>query len=139
MSEIQEVARFEDKYGDERVIHKTRHGLKVLSEHKTPALRMNREVSYMIGARIKAARKARGWKLEELALRAGMGSGNPKDRIWAIENATRGQGMRMGTVYAIACALGVEVTELMPTVSEVVEAANVREVALTPLEVRTLA
>lgn len=134
----QEVARFEDKYGEERVIHKTRHGLRVKQEKRTPALRMNRAVSAMIGARIREARKAHGWTLEELAVRAGMASGNPKDRIWAIENATRGEGMRMGTVYALACALGVEATDLMPRVADVAAAANVRQVELVP-PVETLA
>lgn len=132
MAKVDEVARFEDKYGDERIIHKTRHGLQVKREVLTPALRMNQSVSAMIGARIRKVRLERGWKLEELALRAGMGSGNPKDRIWAIENATRQQGMRMGTVYAIAYALGVEATALMPSVREVAEAAEVSHTDFVP-------
>jgi hypothetical protein len=68
--------------------------------------------------------------MQELALRCGMGSGNPKDRIWALENATRGEGMRMGTLYALALALETEASALMPPVEEVAAAAQVRKVDL---------
>jgi hypothetical protein len=126
-----EVARFEDKYGEEKVIHKTRTGLRVKRTNLTPALAMNQAVSKMIGRRIRLARKEKGWTMQELALRVGMGTGNPKDRIWAIENGTRNEGVRMGTLYALAHALGVEATDFMPPVEDVAREAGVQNVNLT--------
>jgi hypothetical protein len=49
---MQEVARFEDKFGDERIIHKTRHGLKVKRTHATPILQMNPIVGGLVGQRV---------------------------------------------------------------------------------------
>lgn len=129
-----DVATFTDKFGEERVVHRTRHGLKVKRTTKTPVLQMNPVVAGMIGARIRELRKERGWTLKELAIRSGMESGWPKDRMWAIENATRKEGMRLGTIYAIAMALGVEVTDLMPPVADVRRAAGVREITVPSLE-----
>jgi hypothetical protein len=123
------IAQFEDRFGEERVVHKTRRGLTIRRE-PTMVLKMNQVVSLMIGQRVKHFRGLRGWTLVELATRAGMHSGHPKERIWAIENATRKEGMRMGTVYALALALGVEATDLMPTVEEVASQAGVEQVEL---------
>lgn len=125
-----DIATYRDKFGEERTIHRTRHGLRVRRQTATPALRMNQEVAGMIGARIRAVRERRGWTLKDLALRSGMDSGWPKNRMWEIENAVRKEGVRLGTLYAIASALGVEVIELMPTVAEVAEAAGVRDIPL---------
>lgn len=128
---MSEIASFTDKYGEEKIIHRTRHGLKVKRTNLTPALRMNQAVSKMIGARIRQKRQGRGWTLQELALRVGMGTGNPKERIWAIENATRGEGVRIGTLYALAHALGCEATDLMPPVEDVAREAGVVGINLT--------
>jgi hypothetical protein len=115
----------EDRYGETRVIHRTQHGLKLRRQHKTPALVMSQTVSRLIGERIRRARLAKGMNLQDLALRAGMGSGSPKQRIWAIENATRGHGMRLGTLYALAMVLEVEPATLLPTAAEAASAAGI--------------
>jgi len=129
------VAEFQDKYGEKRIIHGTRHGLRGKRSFSTPALAMNRATTGMIGAKIKALREERGFTLKELALRCGMAGGTPKNRMWAIENATRGEGVRIGTLYAIAHALGCQVADLLPSVEEVLRAAKAKGVSLTTLEV----
>jgi hypothetical protein len=121
---------FTDSYGDERVIRKrVSGGFSVKRDAVTPILAINREVSCLVGKRIHALRVERGLTLVELATRIGAGTGNPKQRMWQIENPgvretgeTYG-GMRLGTLYALAIALGVEVIDLLPAVSEVRVAA----------------
>ena len=44
------------------------------------------------------------------------GQGTPKHRIYEIENSMSG-GLRLGTLYVIAEALGVEPSDLLPPVS----------------------
>jgi hypothetical protein len=68
--------------------------------------------------------------LVELATRIGAGTGNPKQRMWHLENpglrqstAGRYGGMRLGTLYALALALDVEVCDLLPRTSEVTSAS----------------
>lgn len=130
------IAEFVDRYGEDRVVHRTHSGLRVRRETITPALAMNQPITKMMGAKIRNLRIEQGMGLAELALRCGMGNGNPKDRMWRIENATRNEGMRMGTLFAVAFALGVEATELMPTVSEVVAAAKIEQVEMPSVVVR---
>lgn len=129
------VAVFEDKYGDERSIHRTRHGLRVKRNHATPVLALNPVIAKMIGARIHDLRVRRGLTLEELARRCGMDSGHPKARMWAIENATRGEGMRLGTLYVVAMALGVAVCDLMPSNEAVANVAGVRDVSVPTIQI----
>jgi DNA-binding Xre family transcriptional regulator len=123
------IATFDDKFGEERVVHRATDGhLRVRRQMKTPGVRMNRIVSHLIGMRIKELRIERNLTLQELATACGMGTGNPKERMWSIENATRNEGVKMGTLYVIALALGVEVAELLPSVSEVALLADVQQV-----------
>lgn len=124
---MNEVATYTDRYGDERTIHRTRHGLKVKRQGQTPILALNPAVAELVGARIRELRLERGWTLEELATRCGITSGHPKSRMWAIENSGRGEGIRFGTLYTLAIALGVEATDLLPTVEQVTGAADVTD------------
>lgn len=122
---------FEDEYGEQRVLRrrvsKAGNGaaFSVKRTTVTPILALNTEVSRAVGKRIRALRLARGLTLVELANLIGMGTGNPKNRMWQIENPgmrTTGEtygGMRLGTLYAIAIALDADVADLMPSVSEV--------------------
>jgi DNA-binding Xre family transcriptional regulator len=125
---MDEIASFTDKYGDERVIHKTRHGLKLKRQHVTPILALNPVVSGLIGERVRMLRIERGWELAELAHRIGVRGGHPKNRMWEIERGVRGEGIRLGTLYALAMALGVEITALVPSVEEVAALAGVQEI-----------
>lgn len=132
---MSDLATYEDKYGEERVIHKTRHGLRVKRDSQTPILQMNPVIAAMVGRRIRKFRLERCLTLTELATRCGMVGGHPKERIWAYENATRGEGMRLGTLYAFAMALDVGVKDLLPSVSEVRDAADVHGVDTPQLTV----
>lgn len=130
-----EVARFENQYGEERVVHRTRHGLTVRRNGTTPILAMNRSIAGMFGERVRALRLERGWTLEDLCIRAGLRSVNPKQRMWEIENSTRAEGVRLGTIYALAIALGVEVADLLPSTKDVAKEAGVRSVSVPELRV----
>lgn len=126
------IATYEDKFGEKRVVHKSTDGqLRIKRQMQSPGARMNKVTSRLIGARIKAKRIERGLTLQELALRCGMGTGNPKERMWAIENATRNEGTKMGTLFVIAIALEVEATDLLPSVAEVAAAAGVGRVEVS--------
>lgn len=115
---------FTDKYGDARVIRRgpeVRHGGWALKKTRlTPAQTINSAVSALIGARVKELRLQRGYTLEELCTRAGIVSATPKERMWEIENmAARNGSLRLGTIYALAIALDVDVWALLPAVEEV--------------------
>ena len=121
------VAKMTDKFGDEREIY--RHGpngkLKLAKADDTVSHKMSRVVAVLAGQRIKQRRERAGLSLEALCLRAGLKSQLPKARMWEIENAIRGQGTRLGTLYALAAALNCEATDLLPTVAEVAERAGI--------------
>jgi hypothetical protein len=61
-----------------------------------------------------------------LAVRCGMVNGHPKNRMYEIEAGQRRQGVRLGTLYAIAAALNVEATSFLPPVSDVLAKADVK-------------
>ncbi len=63
--------------------------------------------------------------LAELCEKAGIVSTTPKQRMWEIENSVRHQALRIGTIYALAIALDIEVSELLPTKEVVAQKANV--------------
>lgn len=118
------VAEFENRFGEKRVIHQTRHGLKVKRQGSTVVHKLNRTAAPLVGQRIKAARLAAGLTLAELCEKAGLASATPKSRMWEIENNVRKEGMRLGTLYAIAAALDVSICTLMPRVEEVLDACG---------------
>ena len=110
------VAMVVDQYGDERIIHaqKGSRDLRIKKLRTTPIEAYNRIISSFISAKIKDLRLAKGWTLEQLAVKAKL---NPatKVRMYEIEANTRRQCIRMGTLYAIAEALEVDPSVLMPT------------------------
>jgi hypothetical protein len=119
---------FVDRYGEKRTIHRDPHGrLAVKREKKTLALHLNQVIAGMIGARIKARRQALGMTLADLCLKAGLASMTPKTRMWEIENSIRREGVRLGTLYALAFALNCNATDLLPSMDEVKEVADIEE------------
>lgn len=113
------VGTLTDKYGEERLVHGTRHGLRLARQRLTPALLANQAIAPLVSARLKGMRQARGWSLLEMAHKLGWSDGNPKERVWTIENNTRGEGVRLGTLFHFAKAFGVEVRDLLPTNAEI--------------------
>lgn len=121
-----EVTRFIDRYGEEQIIHCPKgRALKVYKGTGTPSSKLNRASAQLMGALIKAKRVDLGLSMKGLCQRAGFVDVNPKQRIWGIENATRGNGIRLGTLYALSMALECEVYDLLPKVDSVLELANV--------------
>lgn len=120
------IASYEDQFGDTKLIHRPKgKALRIVKNCNTPALRMNRVAATLIGQKIKQLRLAKCMSLEELASLAGLASQTPKQYMWSIEQATRGEGVRTGTLYALAIALDCEVSDLLPTTGEVASAASV--------------
>ena len=120
------VVKFKDKYGEKRIIHRGKNGLAIQRQRTTATHKLNPIVAALVGQRIKEERVRQGYTLEELCLRAGLSATtSPKSRMWEIENNVRREGLRGGTLYAIALALGVEATDLLPSVKEVSRMAGV--------------
>lgn len=120
------VATFINKYGEEQKLRQVgKRRIQVAKNTETVSHKLNLVAAVMIGAKIKERRIAAGLTLEALCTRAGLVSATPKSRMWEIENAIRQEGLRMGTLFAIAHALGCEATELMPTTTVVAEHAGV--------------
>lgn len=122
-SNLNKEAKIFNRYGEEQVLRKTRKGWTVKRENTTPIIKMNRVISSYIGKRVKQFRTKKGLTMQQLGIFAGM-IGDPKHRIWAIENNTRGEGIRFGSLYALAVALDCEVYELLPKKKEVIELAK---------------
>lgn len=120
------IATFEDDYGDTKIIHRPKgRRLSVFTGGNTPALRLNRAVAILVGQRVKARRQSLQMTQKQLCLRAGLQNVNPKQYIHAIEAATRMQGVRMGTLFALAHALRCAPGDLLPTVDEACALADV--------------
>lgn len=130
------IASFVDTYGDERVIHRpVGRKLAVFNGGDTPILRMNRAVAVLFGQRVHQRRGALKLSQRELCQRAGFVDVNPKQRIHAIETATRLKGVRFGTLYALAHALECEPFDLMPTLQEALDLAGVSPQSIASLNV----
>lgn len=122
------VAKVVDQYGDERTIYKSKGGsLRIKNrDDNSVALKMNRVAGKLIGAKIKIRRLEADMTLDELCKRAGLRSQTPKQQMWQIENAVRKEGVRIGTLYAIAAALDCDIRDIMPSPQEVMKAAGVQ-------------
>jgi DNA-binding XRE family transcriptional regulator len=108
---------FEDQFGETRIIHhnKSANGpLRVKRVGTTAVLELNREAARGMGEIVADLRRQRGWSMDELAERAGLRGG--KQTIYRIERSFRSEGVRLGTLYALAIAFGVEVGALLPSV-----------------------
>ena len=115
---------FVDDYGRERVIHAGKNGLKLQRLRVTPVLALNQAIGQMVGQRVKAWRQKRQMSQTELCFRAGIVSATPKQRMYEIESGSRKEGIRLGTLYALANALDLKVEALLPTVQEALEGAK---------------
>lgn len=122
-------AVFLNKAGQPRELRKTRHGWQIKKGVNTVPRMLSRGVAHLLGPKIRKVRRKVGMGPTELALRMGYTSYNiPKMRIYEIEKGRLGDGnhsIRLGTLYAIAAALGVEVAVLLPSVKEVMSESGV--------------
>ena len=118
-------AEYIDRYGDTRRIRKSKNGvLQVQRQRSTVPITLTNIVGPMVGQRIRDARQKAGYSLAELCMRAGIVSATPKQRMYEIEIGVRTEGIRFGTLYALAIALNVSPASLMPTVEEVMAKAE---------------
>lgn len=129
------LAKFTNRYGEEKIVHLTQSGLRVKNNSSTVVLTLNTKVAELMAARIKARRLKLGLTLEEVCTRAGISTTTPKSRMWEIENNTAKQGLRFGTLYALAIALECKPSDLMPSVDEVRAGASIETVTETTLKV----
>lgn len=128
-------AKFVNQYGEEKKIRKDGRGRWAIArERSTPIIVLTNLLGPLVGARIRAARNKRKLTQTELGERAGLVAFPVKHRIHDIEAGTRG-GVRLGTLYALAMAMGVKPQDLLPSVEEVVNAAGVKFVSEEKLTV----
>ena len=119
------VASFQDKYEEERHIQLTGRKRLTIARDATTTERMNDVIAPIIGRNIRAKRRASGMTMQELAIRANLKAAWPKQRMKEIEENTRGTGIKMGTLYAIAYALDCDPQDLMPDIHDVAKLARV--------------
>lgn len=120
-------ATYVDRYGDTRTVHYSKGRLSVKQETKTVFLSLCQPIARKIGNKIKERRLQQGLTLEQLCIRAGIASSTPKSRMYEIENASRGQGIKLGTIYALARALSCQPQDLMPSLEEALEDGDIVE------------
>ena len=131
------IATYTDDYGDERAIHAPMGKNSALRRAKnadTPALRMNRAAGIMMGLRVRARRLELGLTPAQVCLRCGLTYTSPKNFLWMLETGFRKEGVRLGTLYALAIALECEIGDLLPSIAEITEAAGVQSTAFRTLE-----
>lgn len=130
------VATYTDQYGEERVIHAARGPNGRLSRLKgldTPALLMNRAVATLLGQNIRKRRLELGLTAKEVAVRSGSTETMHKQYIWKLETGFRKEGVRLGTLFALAHALECAPGDLLPDMEEAMELAGVKPTTSTTL------
>jgi DNA-binding Xre family transcriptional regulator len=123
------VATYTDEYGDTRIIHAERGKggkLRRLKGMDTPAGLLNRAIAILLGRRVRERRLHLGLTMPEVAKRAGLASASPKQYIYHIETAHRREGVRLGTLFALAHALECEPADLLPSAAEAMNLASVK-------------
>lgn len=138
MTQPKIMVEFEDKYGERRVIHKTRHGLKLKYMRRTVVHVLGPIIAPLVGAEVRRLRRERQMGPDELLQRAGLiaAEAQQKNRMYEIEKGKRKHGVRLATLYALAEALGVEARHLLPPNADVFTKANGGLVKQTTTAVR---
>jgi hypothetical protein len=116
-------AEFTDKFGESQAIHRAHGRLTIKRKSPTVVLALTCAVGRHIGQRIREERIKAGIDMPSLAERAGLKGG--KQAIYHAEQALNG-GVRIGTLYAIASALGVSPFELLPSLNDAMREADVK-------------
>lgn len=127
------VIKFKDKYGDTRVIRGTRRGLQLQRREYTVSLYLMPVIGRIVGQKIRDERQKAGLSGAELCIKAGLAFGrHPKHRMYEIEHNTRPHGVKLGTLYAIAAALNIEIGALLPTRQELYDVVGINQSEVTP-------
>lgn len=127
----EKIAEFEDRFGDVRVVERRGRRAIVANNRSTVTHILSRAIGKLVGQKLRLERKKAGMTMLQLAEKAGLVGG--KQRICDLENAMNG-GAKLGTVYALAAALGIDPFSLLPRKEEVFVDAEVTEVARPRLE-----
>ena len=118
------VGEMVDKYGDVRIVHRRANGrLAVKRQGQTVSLNLNRTIAYAVSNNIRRLRKKAGLTYAELASRAGMPGG--KQQAYHMENPTIRGSVKLGTVYAVAIALGVKLSDILPRPTDVLDKSDI--------------
>ena len=124
---VGKIIEFTDANGEQRILHGTRQGFRV-KQAKTVVLALNRAIGKLLGENIKRARLARGMSRPELCEASGLTYAKPKAALYAIETFSRAEGIRLGTLYALARGLKVRPQDLLPDLDEAMKQAGVKAV-----------
>lgn len=117
------VVDFTDQFGETQTIHRDKGGiLKIRRKSPTVVLAMTAAVGRHVGQRVRERRVAAGLSMSQLAERAGLKGG--KQGIYKIETAMD-TGARLGSIYAIAAALDIDPSDLMPPLNVVLNESSV--------------
>lgn len=120
---IRTIGIFTDEYGEERVVRRLRKGKVAVARQRTrPAIALTKSIGEYVGQRVREERLKRHLTANDLAEMAGLTGG--KQRIFWIENCMD-NGVRIGTVYALAYALDLQPQDLLPPLDWALEAAGV--------------
>ena len=115
-----------DRYGEERVLRKTRHGWGIKREGKSACDVLTPVIAKIFGENVRNMRLKKTLTAEQLAIKCGFGGSKPKHRIYEIEKTFRPHGVQMSTLYVLATALECEVADLLPSVNEVKANSNLK-------------
>jgi DNA-binding Xre family transcriptional regulator len=131
---VNPVAEFVDEYGDKQVVHRKKgRRLSVYRKGDTPVHLLNRAAAILFGKRIRERRLVLKMTQKQVALKAGLSTASPKQYLHKIETGFRAEGVRMGSLYALAYALECDPTDLLPCPKEVAKLAKVGPNDLKPL------
>lgn len=130
------VADFVDEYGENQTIHRKKgRRLSVYRKNETPVHLMNRAAAVLFGQNVRAQRTKLGMTMKDVALKAGLCTSSPKQYIHKLESGFRAEGVRMGSLFALAYALECEPSDLLPSHAAVVALAGVKPSDISPLSV----
>lgn len=114
------VAKFIDQYGEERIIYRKKgmRDLSIKNNTSTRLLTMNRVISRIIGINVNKFRTKNSMSMSQLGKLLGMNA-SPKQRVYEIEKSNRKQGVRLGTLFLLAEALNVDITDILPSMDDI--------------------
>lgn len=127
-------AQFVNDRGELKTVHWSRQNNKLVvkREPRTLPMVLTHAVNKLLGPIIRSKRKSLSLSMGQVGMRAGLthNTGNAKNRIHEIEKGAeygRIQGVKIGTLYAIAYAMKIEPSELLPKMEDVLAASGARE------------